>query len=124
MDISGIDFLDISYGFFAESEPWKPDDFPYTDIIHAAGEIRKAVSVPVFAVNSIRTPEEAQDVLDRTGVDMVDIGRSILVDPNWPKTALAGGQPGKCLLCRSCTFARGTCAGRKLRLLQEVDAGI
>ncbi len=114
LEEAGIDFLDISYGFFAESEPWKPDDFPYVDIIHAAGEIRKAVSVPVFAVNSIRTPEDAQGVLDRTDVDMVDIGRSALVDPDWPKTALAGGQPGKCLLCKRCTFVIGACAGRKL----------
>ena len=115
LEDAGIDFLDISYGFFAESEPWKPDDFPFADIIHAAGEIRKAVSVPVFAVNGIRTPDDAQGVLDQTDVDMVDIGRSVLVDPDWPKTALAGGQPGTCLTCRRCTFIFGNCPGRKLR---------
>ncbi len=44
----GIDFLDISYGFSGEDEPGAPKDFPYKDVIHAAGEIKKHVSVPVF----------------------------------------------------------------------------
>ena len=119
LDKAGLDFLDVSYGFFAESQPEKPADFPLIDIIHAAGEIRKAVSVPVFAVNGIRLPEQAQQVLDLVDVDMVDIGKGILVDADWPRKALAGETPWKCLSCSRCTFAMGTCAGRKLRARQE-----
>ena len=86
------------------------------DIIRAAGAIGEAVSCPVFAVNGICTPEQAQSVLDKTGVDMVDIGRSALVDPAWAKKALAGETPGKCLHCKVCQWRidHNKCAGRIL----------
>ena len=112
----GIDFIDVSYGFYGEDEPWAPEGFPYKDVIYGAGEIKKAVTCPVFAVNSIRVPEEARGVLELTGVDMVDIARGMLVNPNWPNDAKAGRDTGKCLWCKDCMW-RSTpekCPGRKL----------
>ena len=52
-------------------------------------------------------------ILDKTGVAMVDIGRSALVDPAWPNKAQAGQQPGKCLGCKVCQWRidRGKCPG-------------
>ncbi len=85
----GIDFLDISYGFSGEDEPGAPKDF-VKDVIHAAGEIKKHVSVPVFAVNSITDARMAEDILERTGVDMADIGRGVLVNYNWAIDAKEG----------------------------------
>ena len=89
-----MDFLDISYGFNGEDEPVAPPDFPYKDVIYGAGEIKKQVGIPVFAVNSIRSAEDAEGVLRETGVDMVDIGRGVLVNYDWAKDAAAGGIPG------------------------------
>lgn len=116
LDEAGIDFLDISYGFSGEMDTEAPGDPELKDIIRAAGAIKNAVSCPVFAVNGICTPEEAQNVLDKTGVDMVDIGRSALVDPAWAKKALAGEAPGKCLHCKVCQWRidHNKCAGRIL----------
>lgn len=106
----GIDFFDISYGFigehdiFTEGPVTLPADYPFKDIIYAAGEFKKQCKVPVFAVNSIRTPADAQSVLEITDVDMVDIGRSILVDPDWPLKAKNEIEPGKCLGCKVCQW--------------------
>lgn len=121
LEQAGIQFLDVSYGFTAESEPEAPGDPAILDVIRAAGEIQKAVSVPVFAVNSIRTPEQAQMILDKTGVAMVDIGRSALVDPAWPNKAQAGQQTGKCLGCKVCQWRidREKCPGQLLLHRQE-----
>ena len=116
LEAHGIDFLDISYGFTGEDEPEKPADFPYKDVIYAAGEIKKNVSVPVFAVNGMRVAEDARGVLACTGVDMVDIGRSTLVNPSWAADALVGRDTGRCLDCAVCQWRidADQCAGRKL----------
>lgn len=112
----GIDFLDISYGFSGEDEPGAPKDFPYKDVIHAAGEIKKHVSVPVFAVNSITDARMAEDILERTGVDMADIGRGVLVNYNWAIDAKEGRDTGRCLHCKECQWGIDAekCAGRVL----------
>lgn len=116
LEAHGIDFLDISYGFTGEAEPEKPADFPYKDVIYAAGEMKRQVSVPVFAVNGMRVAEDARGVLAQTDVDMVDIGRSTLVNPAWAADALAGRDTGKCLDCSVCRWRidADQCAGRKL----------
>ena len=114
LEQAGADFLDISYGFSAEMDTDAPGDPQLKDIIRAAGAIKAQVSCPVFAVNGICTPEEAKNVLNKTNVDMIDIGRSALVDTSWAKKALAGEMPGKCLHCKSCQwrFDFRKCPGR------------
>lgn len=117
LEAHGIDFLDISYGFSGEDEPFKPADFPYKDVIYAAGQIKKQCHVPVFTVNGIRVAADAHGVLEATDVDMVDVGRSTLVNPHWAADALAGRETGKCLDCRICQWRVDSdrCAGRLLR---------
>ncbi len=103
-DKAGFDFLDISYGFSQELELYAPKDYPYKDIIYAAGEIKKNCTIPVFAVNRIRTADEAQGVLSLTDVDMIDIGRSILVDYHWANKVKDGILPNPCLGCKECRW--------------------
>jgi NADPH2 dehydrogenase len=114
LDRAGIDFIDVSYGFGGETDEYAPVDFPYENRIYAAMEIKKKVSVPVFAVGNIRTLEDALGVLNDTCVDMVDIGRSMLVDPEWTSKALKGQKPGFCVGCPSCKWNNGQCAGEML----------
>lgn len=114
LEQAGFDFLDISYGFFQEHEPSAPAGFPFQDVIYGAEQIKKACAVPVFAVNQIRTPEQAQQVLEETDVDMVDIGRAVLVDCNWANKARNGDMPNPCIGCKTCCwFPDGSkCPGR------------
>lgn len=116
LEKEGIDFLDISYGFTGEDETYAPDDFLFQPCIYAAQEIKKVVSVPVFAVNSIMSPEMAEEVLQKTNVDLVDIARGIMVNPSWANDALEGRDTGKCLHCRECSWSKDmeTCKGRIL----------
>jgi len=116
LEASGIDFIDVSYGFHENPETTVPKDFPFNELIHAAGEIKKSVSVPVFAVNGIKTPEVAKGILKATNVDMVDIGRSMLVDSDWANKCLSGETPGKCLGCKHCIWAVDPekCPGKRM----------
>ena len=112
----GIDFIDVSYGFRGEDEPGKPDGFPYSDVIYAAGEIKKNTSCPVFAVYGIQSAADARGVLELTGVDMADVARGMLVNPDWANDAKAGRDTGKCLDCATCFWRVDyrRCPGRKL----------
>ncbi len=118
LEIQGIDFLDISYGCSGEFDAFVPEGYAFKDIIYAADQISKHVSVPVFAVNGIETPELAEDILTNTSIACVDIGRGFLVNPNWVKDAKAGIDVGRCVHCKGCFWHTepGRCPGRKLLL--------
>ena len=115
MEEMGLEFLDISYGFAGAMEQEAPGNPDFSAAVRAAYAISRAVTIPVFAVDGIRTPEQARSVLEETGVDMVDIGRSAMVDPDWPRKALAGQTPGRCLDCKTCQWRidASRCPGRK-----------
>lgn len=121
---AGIQFIDVSYGFSGEMDFTAPGDEDILPVIRAAGAIKKVVDVPVFAVHSIRTPELAEAIRQRTGVDMVDVGRSALVDPNWANKALNGEKTGECLGCRSCQWRMNSekCPGRILLRRREKES--
>lgn len=116
------DFLDISYGFFDGMKAEKPEGFPYKEAFYGAMKIKEQLpDMPVFAVDSIKDGEMAQGVLDLTGIDMVDVGRGFLVNPNFGNAALSGCPTGKCLSCHpACHYSpfmnNGSvdCPGRKL----------
>lgn len=114
LEQEGIDFIDVSYGFSGEDTPRAPENYPYEKCIYAAGEIKKKVNVPVFAVNGITSPRMAADVLECTGVDMVDVARGMLVNPCWVKDAIEGRDTGKCYHCKECLYCEEPkkCAGR------------
>ena len=114
MEAAGIDYISVSYGFSILHAPEKPEGYPFIDVIYGAEEIKKAVSVPVFAVRSIVSAEQAEAILEKTRVDGVLIGRGALVNPNWPKDALAGTDTGRCMQCPVCYFRRHreNCPGR------------
>lgn len=122
----GVDFLDISYGFQLEHEPYVPEGYPFADIIYAAKKIKEAVSIPVFAANGITSPEMAEAILQETKVDMIDIGRGFLVNSNWGNDAKYGKDTGKCLHCSACKryVDAELCAGKilfnKKRALAEI----
>lgn len=115
-----VDFFDLSYGFGAPDLQLPPDiavPEGMNELHAAAGVLRKAVHTPVFVVNGITTPAQAQLILQETDVDMVDVGRTVLVNPAWPAEALAWckGQPvpAHCLHCPACrwSFGGAQCAG-------------
>lgn len=110
-----LDFLDISYGFQGTMDTTAPGDETLPAIVRAAAAIRQAVDIPVFAVGHVKSPEEAEAILEKTDVDMVAVGRSILVDPEWTNKAKAGQTPGYCFDCRSCQWRidESRCPGRR-----------
>ena len=116
LDKNGVDFLDISYGFFSEQEMHVDEGYKFSNAVYAAEKIKKEVSVPVFAVNGIYSAETAENILNETNVDMVDIAKGALINPNWANDAKEGKDTGKCLSCAKCMWfgQSKVCAGKAI----------
>ncbi|KHD34883.1 NADH-dependent flavin oxidoreductase [Clostridium acetobutylicum] len=110
----GIDFLDVSYGFSNEQEINVGEDYKYSNAVYAAERIKKEVSVPVFAVDGINSGDMAEAILNETNVDLVDIARGALINPNWANDVREGKDTGKCLRCSKCAWfgLSKACPGR------------
>ena len=74
---------------------------PYGFFIKIAGDIKKAVNVPVSAVGRIVDAEMAARVIESGMADMVAMGRPLLADPDWG-TKIAAGKACDIRRCISC----------------------
>lgn len=99
---AGADVINVSNGLhesgvtimepYAYPEGWKK---------HLAKTIRAAISVPVIAVNTIKSPETAEALLEEGVSDFIGAGRSLLADPDWPNKA-KNGVPQTIRSCVGC----------------------
>jgi len=90
LDEEGLDVIDIS---------------PSSDGNHSqaeyAGEIKKAVQIPVIAVGGMENPREAEKALSSSKCDLVAIGRGLIADPYWPEKVKEGREEEvlRCIKC-------------------------
>lgn len=66
--------------------------------------IKDVVDVPVAAVNCLKTPEEAEGMLEDGIADMAILGRQLICDPEWANKARDGREDDirPCLSCNNC----------------------
>ena len=71
---------------------------------HLAAAVKKAVKIPVIAVNNIKHPAVAEQLLEEGVCDFVGIGRGQLADAQWGSKAKYGQEAllRKCLGCMHC----------------------
>ena len=74
---------------------------PYGFFVKIAGDIKKAVNVPVSAVGRIVDAEMAARVIESGMADIVAMGRPLLADPDWG-TKIAAGKACDIRRCISC----------------------
>ena len=74
---------------------------PYGFFVRIAGDIKKAVNVPVSAVGRIVDAEMAEHVIESGMADIVAMGRPLLADPDWG-TKIAAGKACDIRRCISC----------------------
>ena len=93
LEEAGVDALHVSTGF--ASVLWDKNFIPAEAtigmdegcIVDLAAAIKRAVSIPVIAVNKIRHVPFAEQVLKEGKADMIALGRPLLADPDWPLKA-------------------------------------
>jgi 2,4-dienoyl-CoA reductase-like NADH-dependent reductase (Old Yellow Enzyme family)/thioredoxin reductase len=119
LEQTGIAAIHVSagnYASFAQGvliSPMAVDDAP---LVHLAAAVKRAVRIPVIAVDKIRTPALAERVLNDGAADFIALGRPLLADPDWPSKALSGREDNinPCIACNQ---------GCIQRLFGQLDVG-
>jgi 2,4-dienoyl-CoA reductase (NADPH2) len=87
---AGVDAINVTGGWHETKVPQLPMELPRSGYSYLALNIKKAVSVPVMASNRIADPESAERIIREGYADMVNLGRILIADPEWPRKAFAG----------------------------------
>jgi len=85
---AGIDAIDIVSGA-TESMEWI---VPYMSVpmgynVDIAEAVKKAINIPVMVAGRITTPEFAEEIIREEKTDLVDLGRALIADPDFPNKA-------------------------------------
>ncbi|MEW9698253.1 NADPH dehydrogenase NamA [Paenibacillus sp. SI8] len=79
----GVDFIDVSSG---ANVPVVPQVYPGYQVPYAE-TIRSKAAIAVGAVGLITEPEHAEEILRNERADLIFLGRVLLRDPYWARTA-------------------------------------
>jgi 2,4-dienoyl-CoA reductase-like NADH-dependent reductase (Old Yellow Enzyme family)/thioredoxin reductase len=116
LEKAGIDAIHVSCGTYETMdsmvEPVSYNQGWRTDMIRP---IKEKVNIPIIAVNLIRTPEFAEELLQKGILDFVGVGRGFLADENWGLKACEerDTEVRKCICCQGCLEA--VSAGKPIR---------
>ncbi|MBQ3076890.1 MAG: FAD-dependent oxidoreductase [Clostridia bacterium] len=113
-EAAGADALDVSCGNYFSKYGENIEPYSYSQGWRKANSkaVKEAVKVPVIAINTIKEPEVAEQLLEEGCCDFVGVGRGHIADPAWVRKAQTGrsGEIRKCIGCLYC-FETLTSAG-------------
>lgn len=101
----GVQFLDLSCGTYETMNTWcEPTSYELGWRKDNAKAIKEAVSIPVGQTGMIRTPEQAEKLLEEGYQDVIGLARPLLADPHWAKKAKEGRSKeiNRCIACLYC----------------------
>lgn len=89
-ETAGVDAINVTGGWHETKVPQLPMELPRSAFAFLALNIKKAVTVPVMASNRISDPDTAESIIKNGYADMVNLGRVLIADPEWPVKAFEG----------------------------------
>lgn len=103
LEREGADGIDLSCGGVLCIEPHR---FPQGSKKKLVEPVKQAVRIPVIAVNNVKEPLVAENLLQEGVSDFVGLGRALIADPCWYVKAVAGREADivKCCSCYRCFF--------------------
>jgi 2,4-dienoyl-CoA reductase (NADPH2) len=87
---AGVDGINVTGGWHESRVPQLPMHLPRSAFAFLALNIKKAVSIPIIASNRISDPDSAEQIIKDGYADMVNLGRVLIADPQWPLKAFEG----------------------------------
>lgn len=103
---AGVDAINVTGGWHESRVPQLPMHLPRTAFAFLSLNIKKVVSVPIMASNRISDPDSAEQIIRDGYADMVNLGRVLIADPQWPLKAFDGrvDEIRPCISCsQGCT---------------------
>jgi len=92
LEKGGVDCIDVSQGVIYRS-PFGITIPTYVDhggFIHFAEAIKKNVNIPVIGVGRISEPRMADEIIKQGKVDLINMARQLICDPDTPNKYLEG----------------------------------
>ena len=103
----GVDAISVSAGSYSTKEILiEAQNAPEGCRNEMIRKFKSALSVPLIAVNNIKTPTMAEEMLESGMCDLVCLGRADIADPEWVNKT-ASGNADKIRYCIGC----GACQG-------------
>lgn len=101
LEKAGVDGFNVTGGWHETKVPQITGDLPRAALAYLARGIKEAVSVPVMASNRINHPDVAEKVLREGQADLVNLGRPLIADPEFPEKTRKGEKEAirKCIAC-------------------------
>ncbi len=98
---AGIDVINVTGGWHETRVPQITREMPRGGFAYLALNIKRAVSVPVMASNRIPDPDTAERIIRDGVADMVNLGRVLIADPEWPNKVREGraAEVRPCVAC-------------------------
>lgn len=103
---AGVDAISVTGGWHESHVPQLPMILPRGGFSYLALNVKREVSVPVFASNRITDPYLAEEMINDGVADLVNLGRVLIADPEWPVKAEQGriDEIRPCVACnQGCT---------------------
>jgi 2,4-dienoyl-CoA reductase-like NADH-dependent reductase (Old Yellow Enzyme family)/thioredoxin reductase len=103
-----IDLLHVSVGMHSDwrlmGRTIQPQYGPYMYNVPYAEAFKKELKVPITTVGSVRTMEQAEEIIASGKADIVAMARSIIADPQIVNNAIRGKteQTRPCIRCQYC----------------------
>lgn len=104
---AGMDMLNVSAGVSESAERIvPPPSLGETPHIGIAAELKRFATVPVCAVGSVYSLEQAESIISSGRSDLVAMGRAQVADSEIVKKSLAGHESDirECIRCNECIF--------------------
>ena len=80
LECEGVDLIDLSGGMCIYMRPGHQEPGWFSDLSIAVSQV---VQVPVMLTGGVRTPDQAQQLLNDGAADLIGIGRALLRNPCW-----------------------------------------
>ena len=104
----GLDFAEFSCGLMPggpgpaaflpmPEEPWQPIFY------RATADMARQLTIPVFAVNGYRVPDDIERCLNESEIQGISLCRPLIREPDLPRRWLSGDRsPARCTSCGAC----------------------
>ncbi|MHB8156354.1 MAG: oxidoreductase [Desulfocucumaceae bacterium] len=101
LEKAGVDCFNVTGGWHETRVPQITGDLPRGGFAYLAQGVKAAVKVPVIASNRINDPLVAEQILRNGQADLVNVGRPLIADPEFPNKAKSGKLKSirKCMAC-------------------------